>query len=495
MNLFSQRYFQRSWARLVLSAGLLTGCSQPLQEEVFSFISTVNFYRTAADADAAVIAAYEPFVSDNYYRRNLYNICLLADDQVTIGRNPQFQEIDNFNLAADHTFTTTLWVQIYRGINRANTGIKRIPAIDMDATRKASLLGECHFIRAYNYFNLVRLFGGVPFTTDEIETVDQSNSPKASADVIYEQIIADLLQAESTLPVSRSGVELGRVTKSAAQTLLADVYLTMERWADAAGKAREVMEAGNHQLLPDFGRVFAVDNENNAEVIFSIQFDGNTIGNWLASFAHAGGTTNPNCANGVQVWSVEETSDMWLNWDENDKRRDFTVYDRFVNRAGQTINLYETERPFPAFGKYNAPNEVNESSCPLNPIVYRYADVLLIYAEAASQAAGAPTAEAYAAVNQVRRRGYGLPSDAVSEEDLPAGMSQGAFREAVLHERSVEFVIENRRLFDLMRTGQFPAILKTQGKSINEQATLFPIPLAEINANTALTQADQNAGY
>ncbi|GAB2777704.1 RagB/SusD family nutrient uptake outer membrane protein [Rhabdobacter roseus] len=495
MNLLTHLHTRKSWLTLSLSVGLLTSCNEPLQEEVFSFISTVNFYKTAADADAAVIAAYEPFVSDNYYRRNLYNVCLLADDQVTIGRNPQFQEMDNFNMAADHPFTTNLWVQMYRGINRANTGIKRIPGIDMDATRRASLMGECYFIRAYNYFNLVRLFGGVPFTTDEIETVDQTNSPKASKEVIYEQIIADLLQAESTLPTSRTGIEVGRVTKSAAQTLLADVYLTLERWPEAASKAKAVMDVGNHQLLTDFTRVFAVNNENNAEIIFSIQFDGNTIGNWLASFAHAGGTTNPNCANGVQVWSVEEKSDMWLNWDENDKRRAFTVYDRFVNKAGQTINVYNTERPFPAFGKYNAPNEVNESSCPLNPIVYRYADVLLIYAEAASQAAGAPTAEAYAAINQVRRRGYGLPLGTVSAQDLPAGLSREAFRSAVLRERSLEFVIENRRLFDLMRTGQFPAILKTQGKNINERATLFPIPLAEINANTSLTQADQNPGY
>ncbi len=480
---------------LGLCVGLLTGCNEPLEEKVYSFISTANFFKTATDAEAAVIAAYDPLTSDNYYRRNLYNLCLLADDQVTIGRNPQFQSVDNFNITADHAFSTDLWVQMYRCINRANTGIKRIPAIEMNTTRRASLIGECYFIRAYNYFNLVRLFGGVPLTTDEIQTADQTNTPKASAEAVYEQIIADLLEAEKVLPATRTGGEIGRVTKGAAQVMLADVYLTLGRWQEAAAKAKSVMDAGTYRLLPDFKRVFALDNENNAEVIFSIQFDGAVIGNWLASFAHAGGTNNPNCANGVQVWSVEEKSDIWQNWDKKDSRRDFTVYDTFINKAGKPVSVYDTERPFPAFGKYNAPKETSTSSCPLNPIVYRYADVLLIYAEAASQAASAPAAEAYAAINQVRRRAYQLPLDATSTFDLPSGLSKEAFRQAVLRERSLEFVLENRRLFDLMRTGQFPGILKSQGKAINEGATLFPIPLAEINANSALTSADQNPGY
>jgi starch-binding outer membrane protein, SusD/RagB family len=480
---------------LFLLISLTTSCREPLQETVYSFISTDNFYKTAADAEASVVAAYQPFLSFNYYGGTLFNLILLADDQATIGRNPIHQSVDNFNLTADHSFTTSLWQQMYQCINRANTGIQRIPGIQMDATRQSTLVGECHLIRAYNYFNLVRLFGGIPLTTSEIQNPAQTNTPKATKEKIYEQIIADLKQAESVLPVSRSGNDVGRVTKGAAQTLLAEVYLTLERWQEAADKAQEVMQSGRYQLLPDFSRVFAMDNETNAEIIFSIQYDGSVIGSSIASFAHAGGTDNPNCANGVQVWSVEQKSDMWLNWDAKDSRRGFSVYDKFVSKAGKEISVYSTSRPFPAFGKYNAPGEISQANCPLNPIVHRYADVLLIYAEAISQAKGSATPEAYAAVNQVRRRAYKLPLGATSAVDLPAGLSKEAFRTAVIKERSLEFVAEGKRLFDLMRSGQFPTVLKAQGKTINEKATLFPIPVAELNANAALTSADQNPGY
>ena len=472
-----------------------SGCKDALQEEVFSFLSTENFYKTPADAEAAVVAAYAPFVSTDYYRYGYYNLTLLADDQVTIGRNPQFQAIDNFDIPADHPFVRGTWQQMYSCINRSNTGLARIPGIAMNEELKNELLAECYFIRAFNYFNLVRLFGAVPLTTDEINSADKVNSPKASVQQVYKQITDDLLKAESALPVTRAGVKVGRATRGAAKTLLADVYLTMENWAGAASKAKEVIDLNSYALLDNFNSVFSVSNENNKEIIFSIQFDGVNIGNSLASYAHAGGTDNPNTGNGVQVWSVDQKSDMWLNWNLNDSRRTFSVYDKFINRAGNEISVYNTSRPFPAFGKYNAPNEVSGINCPFNPIVYRYADVLLIYAEALSQENGGPNAAALEALNQVKRRAYKRNINVISDIDYPAGSDKEAFRKLVLLERSYEFVVENRRIFDLMRTRQFPQIIKQLGKPTNPTATLFPIPLAEIETNKALSPADQNLGY
>ena len=489
-----------TYKRTLLATGLLLGlclssCDDSLQEEVFSFISTENFYKTAADAEAAVYAAYEPFLSNAYFGYEFYNLCLLADDQVTIGRNPVFQAVDNFNLTADHTFVTNSWRQMYLCINRANTGIQRIATIDMNESLRNSYVGECYFIRAYNYFNLVRLFGGVPLTISEIGTPGQINTPKSTKEQVYEQIISDLKEAEKSLPVSRTGAQLGRVTKGAAQTLLAEVYLTTERWQLAADKAKEVMQSGQYALLPDFKQIFSASNENSKEIIFSIQFDGPLIGTSYAAYAHGGGADNPNTALGAAVWSVDQQSDMWKNWDAADSRKSFTVYSSFISRSGKLIDLFTTARPLPAFGKYNSPSESAQNKCPINPIVHRYADVLLIYAEAQSQATGSPDALAYEAVNQVRRRAYLKPLDAVSSVDLPSGMSLSKFREAIIKERSLEFVIENKRLFDLMRTGQFPSILKSQGKTINEKARLLPIPIAEISANSALSSTDQNEGY
>lgn len=474
---------------------LSQGCKDPLQEQVYSFISTENFYRTASDADGAVVAAYQPFLTADYFANRWFSLGSLLDDQVTIGRNPVFQAVDNFNITADHPFVMNVWQQMYQGINRANTGIQRIPGINMDATRRAALVGECQFIRAYNYFNLVRLFGGVPLTTAEIETVGQTNTPKATKEKVYEQIIADLKEAEKTLPATRAGSEVGRVTKGAAQTMLAEVYLTMERWQEAADKAQEVIKTGQYRLLDDFARVFAADNENNAEIIFSIQFAGPVIGNSMASFAHAFGTDNPNCANGVQVWSVDEKSDMWRNWDDKDARKGVSVYDKITNKAGRVVSVYTTSRPFPAFGKYNAPNEISQDNSPLNPTVYRYSDVLLMYAEAASQAAGSPPAEAYAALNQVRRRGYKVPQTVPAPTVDLSGLSKEAFRQAVIRERSLEFVLEIRRIFDLLRTSQLVPTLTAIGKTVRPGVTLLPIPLSELNSNAALSPSDQNPGY
>jgi len=224
-----------------------------------------------------------------------------------------------------------------------------------------------------------------------------------------------------------------------------------------------------------------------------VVFDGELNGNWMASFSHASGNANAN--NGVQVWQVDQDSDMWLNWDENDPRRSFTVYTEYLTKDGETRSVFDTGRPYPAYGKYNAPNEVALNRCPINVIVYRYADVLLMYAEALSQANGGPTVEAYDAVNRVIRRGYKVPMDQPSEFDVAAGLDATAFRDRIILERSLELVVEGKRAFDLLRTNTLIEKLTALGKNIRPGTNLLPIPQAELDANEALSDTDQNAGY
>ena len=201
------------------------------------------------------------------------------------------------------------------------------------------------------------------------------------------------------------------------------------------------------------------------------------------------------CFNGAQVWQVDEKSDMWLNWSDSDPRKQFTVSDKYLSRDGTYKSVYETSRPYPEYGKWNAPNETGVGYSPNNPIIYRYADVLLMYAEALSQSNNGPTQEAYNAFNMVRRRGYAKPINEISDFDLTAGLDASSFRDSVILERSYEFVIEGKRLFDLMRTGKFPQILKDMGKEVRPDARYLPIPIAEIDANSSLTIDDQNEGY
>ncbi len=474
---------------------MTSSCEDELVEQPFSFIAKENFYQNEDDAQAAIVGIYSGLTSNDLYGRWYYDLVLLTDDQVTIHRNPLFIQMDDFNYTSDHPYIKSLWTGIYGVIKYANVAINRIPEIEMDESVKITLTAEARMIRALMYFNLVRLWGEVPFTTEEVASEESANIPKGSLDEIYNSIIGDLEYAEINLPITRTSSEFGRVTKGGAKTLLTDVLLTMENWDAAAKKAKEVIDGGQYSLLANFSDVFGVDNETNKEIILPVIFDGTTVGNWMASFAHAGGNDNAMCFNGAQVWQVDESSDMWLNWNDDDPRKGYTIYEDFVTRSGSIKSVYDTSRPYPAFGKWNAPDETTTSGCPLNPILYRYADVLLMYAEALSQANSGPNAVAYDAINRVRRRAYGQPLDQISVYDIPLGLDAQAFREAVIEERSKEFVVEGKRLFDLMRTNQFPQKVTDLGKNINPSAKLFPIPIAEIEANTNLSASDQNEGY
>ncbi|GAA5219984.1 RagB/SusD family nutrient uptake outer membrane protein [Membranihabitans marinus] len=473
----------------------LGSCNNPLEEDIYSFISTENFYKNADDADAAIEGIYSGLDGDAVYGRWFYDLVHLMDDQVTIHRNPLFLQMDDFNFTPDHPYLNEFWAGMYSVIKYANVAINRIPDIEMEVNLKNSYIGEARFLRANMYFNLVRLWGSVPLIVEEVLDESSAIINKETISDIYDIITSDLIFAEENLPSTRPSVEFGRVTSGAAKAMLTDVYLTQEKYVEAAAKAEELINTGNYSLLENYSDIFSSDNEHNPEIIYSIVFDGINSGNWMASFSHVGGTDNANCANGAQVWQVEEESEMWQSWDNQDLRRQFSVYDEYLSKDGTYKSVYNTSRPYPGFGKWNAPGETGVSSCPINPILYRYADVLLMYAEATALANGGPNQDAYDAVNMVRRRGYGLPINESSNVDLPTGLSQSEFRDAVILERSHEFVVEGKRLFDLLRTGVYPQILESLGKNINPNAKLFPIPSAEIDANAALSMEDQNPGY
>lgn len=474
---------------------ILGACNNPLEEDIYSFISAENFYQNAQDADAAIEGIYSGLVREAVYGRWFYDLVHLSDDQVTIHRNPLFLQMDDFNYTPDHPYIKELWAGMYSVIKYSNVAINRIPEIEMDENLKNSYVAEARFLRANMYFNLVRLWGSVPLIFEEVMDESSAIIAKGTESEIYDIIIKDLIFAEENLPSTRPSEAFGRVTSGAAKAMLTDVYLTEGKYTEAANKAEELINSENYTLLDNYVDIFSLDNEQNSEIIYSIVFDGVNAGNWMASFSHVGGTDNANCSNGAQVWQVEEDSEIWQSWDNQDLRRQYTVYDEYLSKDGTYKSVYNTSRPYPGFGKWNAPGETGVSSCPINPIIYRYADVLLMYAEAVALSNGGPNQNAYDAVNMVRRRGYGYPINEISNVDLPEGLSHTEFQEAVILERSHEFVVEGKRLFDLLRINVYPQILESLGKNINPNAKLFPIPFAEIDANAALSSIDQNSGY
>lgn len=466
-------------------------CSD-LEEEPYSFLSAENFYQTPEDALAALNAAYAVYPV-LYEGQTMYALTELPADNVTIHRNATFIALDDWTIAPDHPFVKRFWDRTYRLISAANIVLNRVPQIDMDAGTKEEILAEAQFIRAHAYFTLVRLFGAVPLHTEELQGQEGVSKAKSSVEDIYKLIVEDLTQASNSLPLSREPSAYGRATLGASTTMLSWVLLTTGDYQGARDAAQEVIDQGQYRLLSDFQQVFDQNNENSEEIIFSIQYDGAIVGNDLSSISHAFGPANPLCFSGVQVLQVDEKSDMWLNRDFSNYRIANTVYDELLLEDGKVHSVYETSRPYPAFRKYNVVGETGQSNSPLNSIVLRYPDALLIYAEADNELNG-PTVNSIEMINQIIRRANNLSLTDSSEFDISPSISQDDFRETILEQRNLEFVMEAKRIYDLFRTDRFKSTLQTLGKSATA-GDLFPIPQSEIDANDFLSQEDQNPGY
>jgi starch-binding outer membrane protein, SusD/RagB family len=359
----------------------------------------------------------------------------------------------------------------------------------MEEALKGQYVAEARFIRALGYFHLVRLWGPVPLRTEPVVDLNSLAAPRAPIERVYTLIVEDLQSAEANLPDRYGASDIGRATKWAAKTLLADVYLTREQWAEAAAKAREVMESGRFSLVPvrqadDFLQVFGPTVLESSEEIIAAKFvTGSGPQTSLVSFSHhqsAGYSTS-----GFRTLLGDVNSAVLAGWDSTDLRRAYNLYSA-SERDRQFLIAAEPE----LFKKYREQSANGGTDIH----IYRYAEALLVFAEADAMASGAPTPAAYDAVNRVRRRAYGLDPDTASSVDL-AGLPLAEFRDAVLMERAHEFTLEAKRWFDLVRTRQALAVIQALNEPITDKNLLWPIPLEELATNMALSAADQNPGW
>jgi starch-binding outer membrane protein, SusD/RagB family len=468
-----------------LSAALLLAlpaCNDDrfLTETPLDFLGPENFFQNAGDAIAAVNGVYASFTSpagygsDAYYGRDFYMMTEFPGEALTtrFGATHIRSQLDGFTWSpASDAMFANVWGAAYRAIADANAVIGNVPRIEnMDAALRDRVVGEAQFLRAVHYFNLVRLYAGtgpgagVPLWLEEARPQDNLERPRAPVAEVYAAIIADLEAAAQALPESYAGQpgnNTGRATRGAANALLAKVHLQyamvheggsahLQRSADAA---RRVVQSNRYQLLPDFGRIFALNNENNAEVIFAVQ---------NIRVAGMGGRLAQHVApqgSGLAGANVPQASfyaewPFFREWDDQDRRKAATFLTEYTHpthgpltwrRPGMTsaqLSQFGTPNGGPTPRKYMDPDAGTSAAEEPDYILLRYADVLLTLAEAINEQ-GAPTAEAYDAVNAVRRRA-GLV-------DLPAGLGQQAFREAVQIERRYEFVLEGHTFFDMQR--------------------------------------------
>jgi starch-binding outer membrane protein, SusD/RagB family len=484
IQFLNMKFMNKNIFRFAVACLVITSCDV-LEVEQESAFSPTNFYRNADDARAAVGSVYDPLNTNNMYNQVMWIIQDQSTDDAEWGggrstANQPKNDLDKYTFTpATNTFYS-VWTACYEGINRANAAIERIPPIEMDEELKARLVAEAKFMRAFYYFTLVRLFDGVPLVLTETNSLDNLQATRASAEEVYSQVIADFTEAENTLPLSYSGADKGRATRGAAKAFLAKVYLTRQNWALASAKAKEVMDLGaGYDLWTNFDEAFLIANENGKESVFEIQ----SLGGGFLEGSFMQGYMRPpfDRVNGVAGFGDDPvTKNLYDAYSPGDKRRDVTL----KLYSSTTTPPAPSSVIFPCYvGKYKDPAATSNNEGSNNYQIIRYADVLLMYAEALNEQ-GANNPEAYAAVNRIRTRA-GLA-------ELTPGLTQDQFRDAVLLERRLELAFEGHRRYDLVRTGRLISTIKAQNPAIAIQPhhVLLPIPQTERDVNPNLTQND-----
>lgn len=470
-----------------------SSCSDFLEQNPQTDLSENDFYKTADDILSAVNGAYSSLQEGDIYG-NWYVFGEIPSDNTRnqlSGSVTTQNEFDQFYIDTQNSMIANFWKAAYKVINRTNTILGRIDGIEINTELANRYKLECKFIRALMYFNLVRVYGDVPLVLKEIsisESYDILREPKEN---VYNQIIADLKEAQD-LPVSYSTAEDGRATQGAAKALLANVYMTLHKYAEAETILAEIINSGRYSLLENtpgslnidgYKNVFSPVNHNSKEGIFEIQFLKGGYGegsNYANNFAPENSGTNVVAVGGTGGNNIPEM-DIYNAYEEGDLRRDFSMslgyYDNRKN------NEWVESRYVCKF--MDVPYQNNDASN--NYPVIRYADVILMYAEALNQ--NGKTAEACKYLNMTRRRGFGYQTTETSPVDLQT-TDKAQFALMVEQERRVELAFENHRWFDLIRTGRAVEVMRSKGFSLNETNLICPIPQKQIDINPKLTQND-----
>ncbi|MDJ1504199.1 RagB/SusD family nutrient uptake outer membrane protein [Xanthocytophaga agilis] len=469
-----------------------------LNETVYSSIAENNFYKTASDAEAGLTAVYGA-LGDLYSGPSPLMIADFSADQVyprpVVGRNtytlysydPNYTTAKSFGRAFESPLD--VWQNCYRGIERANWVIDRVPSIAMETTRRDQIVAEAYFLRAFFHWMLAKNFGSVPIKTNPTLSEADAYTPKSELADVYTQIYNDLEKAEAALPSYSAAIPTGRPSLEVAAALHAKAALYDQKWPVALQKAQEVINSGKYKLLPDVQQVYGAANEQvgRAENMWAFESESVSGGRSSQIMSLYGPRNSDGPEYGKSSFgSIFAYQAFFDSFEANDKRRQL-LDTNYINVQGKVVHQKDIT-PVTTQGvlvkKYQDPNS-NGGSAAANIPILRMADVYLIAAEAEAHLNGATTT-AYQYINIVRARA-GL-------DDLAEGLSQDAFIDAVLQERSWEFFAEGDRWYDLTRTNKFLTVIPAAVNSVFPVRTLlakhkyFPIPQDEINANPRIEQ-------
>lgn len=487
--------------RLVLMSSLLlftitlNSCDDFIEVAPEDVIDAGSFFANPDELIFAVNGVYA-------YQRNIFgsfeffNLIEARSDNAAQNQLDQKERIetDTFEETPGNLLLVNVWTQNYILINNANNVINRAPNVPFDTSAEEILIaratGEAKFLRAVSYFILVNMFGDIPLRIEPTEDFDNATIPRSPVADVYAQIISDLEDAISVLPNQYTGGtfnEEGRVTRLAALSLLGKVLL--QRGNNAAASAALENVIGQYTLLSDYSNLYAAGNDNTDESIFEISFNpGNQTGLGMnnilipASEAAALGIVAGGFAGNLPTFPTQDVQDIYEVGDLR-KEASITIYD---NNG--------TQRPY--VSKFIDLDAAGAGS-DINMVWLRYADVLLMKAEADGESAAS-----YELINQVRRRAFGLPSNTPNPSIDINESTPGTFLQKVMLERRREFVFEGHRYFDLKRLPPAEAlsIINTHLSSeytgiptVQDYQLIYPIPQTEIDVSNGVIT--QNPGY
>ena len=488
---------------IALCAGFATGCNKEfLDRKPLGELTYDTFFSTEAQAIQATNAIYHQFRSWECSSLGYIGMTDILSDDADKGSTPNDQpllgDIDNFNFDANNTYFSQVWTGFYRAIARANLAIKRIPDVpDMDETLRQRLIGEAKFLRAHAYFLLVQWYGDLPIITEPLSADQYYNQRRSPVSDVYALIESDLLAAAASLPKKGdyTSDDLGRVTKGAAQGLLAKLAMLRKDYTKAEQYCSEIILSNEYSLLTKYADNFLPAGENGAESVFEITA--------AALQPDAGGVVGPgatpyNMVQGVRGnpnlgWGFNRPSDNLVSSYENgDPRRSATVI--YVGDILPDDVTEVKDNPEILNERFNKKAWVPahpglQDNGPGNIRILRYSDILLLYAEALNE--NGKSAEALPYLNQVRKRARG--SSQVVLPDVTV-TDQAQLRERIYRERRSELAMEQHRWFDLLRWGRAEQAMTAVGKNfVAPKHLLLPVPQTEVDLTDG--SVVQNFGY
>ena len=471
-----------------------TGCKKMLEEKPKATISLGEL--NPAILEQTIIGVYEPLTRSRgrLWESSLgLNLELLSD--YADGGPSQKAASDYTTIQLNPNGLAPAWTCIYDAVGKANSLIANLDAnTTLNAAQKTRAYGEAYFVRALCYYNIVRVWGKVPLRLKPILNSDDVALQLSDVTAIYDAVIKDLKIAEVNLPVTVPPANAGRATAGAAKVMLADVYLTLKDYPNARDKAKEVIDAKatyGYDLEPSLANLYSPVLATNKEDVFSLKFS-QVVGFgsfWASYWADARAKAAGYSVSGNKFGGIMSKAPIIAGWDDNDLRKQFSLYKSYVINGVVTAAEVDGNNYDLRMGKYKDPNAPSDTGNGNDFYLYRYADALLIFAEAENKISG--PANAYAAINQVRRRAYGVSLTAPSAvADLSAGLTPLQFNDLVIRERAYEFIGECKRWFDMVRTDNVAtflagvrATIPTPARKPTPTKFVFGLPDIELQNN------------